>query len=249
MSQPQVFEYNEKGGSDDWLSLPDEPVETPAPVEQEPDADATGGKTSDDDAPLDIDKLEELRKALAPKEEEEAPKPDEKPEEDGDDDIDDVFISKVERALEKRFGLSIDEIIDVLNGADAVVRETAVEKQERELREFWGEDAYEANMSAVAERFAKLPPELQEKYDNVEGAKLLWALVQQEQNAKNQRKATPQRDTVRFIKGGKQATGQGAAANTFKMSELLEMSQAEYQKNLSVIEQAFKDNRVINDIA
>lgn len=242
-TQPQIFEYNEKGGDDDWLT----PTTTEAPVE--------GGKIEGDvpaaeETPtekLDISKLDELRKALNP----EAPKAEEKAEGEKPaadaGELDDAFIEKVSQALEKRLGLSIDEILSVLGGADAIVQQTAVEKQEQELRQFWGDDSYEANMEAVAERFAKLPPELQEKYDNVEGAKLLWALVQQERGVKETRKAKPQRETVRFIQGGKQATGQGAAANTFKLSEILEMSHADYQKNLPLIEAAFREQRVIND--
>jgi hypothetical protein len=235
-TQPKIFE----GGDDDWLTMPDETA--PSPSEETPAAKSP----DDNEESLDITKLEELRKALNDK------PADEKPSEkspSAEDDLDDVFVDKVSKALEKRFGLSIDDIVAVLNGADTIVQQTAVQKQEQELREFWGDENYEENMQLVAERFAKLPEELQEKYDNVEGAKLLWALIQQERGVKESRKAKPQRETVRFIQGGKQAPGQGAAANTFKVSELLEMSQEEYRKNLPIIEAAFRDGRVINDVS
>lgn len=112
----------------------------------------------------------------------------------------------------------------------------AQQQQQQELeslRTEWGVDQSELDnrMNMILERFAKYPPEMQQRLDNLEGAKLIWAKLQQESEMSQQQVPAFQKSS------GKTASGQQAM---FTKSEIQSMSSSEYAKHADKILKAYQ---------
>lgn len=112
------------------------------------------------------------------------------------------------------------------------------EKQMSSLQKEWGLDqsAFDGRMNQIVERFKQYSPEMQKRLDTVEGAKLIWAKLEQESKESNvpsfQRNST-------ISPGGKKYL--------FGKSEISNMSKEEYAKNSDRILKAYQLGLVDNN--
>lgn len=99
----------------------------------------------------------------------------------------------------------------------------------------WGVDTTEvqSRLEKVKERFNKYPQDMQERLDNVEGAKLIWAKIEQEQGLQSNNTQVPQfqRSTQRTAP---------RQQPMFTQRELDNMSPDEYQRNADRILRAYQ---------
>lgn len=101
----------------------------------------------------------------------------------------------------------------------------AVDASMKQLQQEWGVDSgeFEQRMSMVLDRFNKYPSELKAKLDNVEGAKLLWAKIEQEARAKGKK--------VPAFERSNSPVSAGTNRPMFTWAEIDAMSQSEYEAN------------------
>ena len=112
------------------------------------------------------------------------------------------------------------------------------EKQMSSLQEEWGLDksSFEGRMKQVIERFQKYSPEMQARLDSVEGAKLIWAKLEQEQSQNN---------VPNFVKSS--GFTSGGKKYLFTASEIKSMSKEQYAKNADRILKAYQQGLVDNN--
>lgn len=124
--------------------------------------------------------------------------------------------------------------------------QTLVEKQQAQLQSKWGEH-YSERFEQVKEYYSKLSPEKQRALDNVEGAELIWAKIEQ-QNQRVQQSRTPQ--VPNFVSGrttsAQSRTNSGNKA-VLQYSDILNMSPSEYRARQAEIQAAFDEGRVNMD--
>lgn len=101
----------------------------------------------------------------------------------------------------------------------------AVDASMKQLQQEWGVDSgeFEQRMSMVLDRFNKYPAELKAKLDSVEGAKLLWAKIEQEARAKGKQ--------VPRLERTSNPVASGTPKPMFTWAEISAMSQEEYVAN------------------
>ena len=119
----------------------------------------------------------------------------------------------------------------------------AIQRQERELSESWGisGDALKDRLDLVRERFAKLPPEMQSRLDNPEGAKMIWARLQQEE----QQSGIPvfQKST------GLGMSNAGGKKPQFTRSQIQRLTPQQYERYAPQILQAYQQGLVVDDLS
>lgn len=105
-------------------------------------------------------------------------------------------------------------------------------KQTASLQQEWGlqGDAFDSRMSQIVERFKQYSPEMQKRLDNVEGAKLIWAKIQEE--SKNS-------DVPQFMKSSP-GVSSGGKKPMFTRAEIMNMSKEQYAKNADRILKAYQ---------
>lgn len=118
-----------------------------------------------------------------------------------------------------------------------------VQRQQQELSEAWGISGDDLNdrLDIVRERFSKLPPEMQSRLDNPEGAKLIWARLQQEE----QQTGIPvfQRST------GLGMSNAGKPKPQFTRSQIQRLSPQQYERYAPQILQAYQQGLVVDDLS
>jgi hypothetical protein len=124
--------------------------------------------------------------------------------------------------------------------------QTLVEKQQSQLKSKWGDD-YDNRFNAVKEYYSKLPQDKQQALDNVEGAELIWAKIERDQQAQRQNR-TPQ--VPNFVSG--RTTSAQTRTSTgnkpvFQYSDIVNMSPSEYRARQQEIQSAFDEGRVNMD--
>jgi hypothetical protein len=147
--------------------------------------------------------------------------------------------------FKEQFGVSVDEAKAILAGADVVVAQQSVAQQEKTLEGLWGTE-YKARLDAVAEHWQKLSPALQEKYDSLDGIQIIWEKIAPK-FATQQKAQTSSKQTHKLLgtkTGGKVNPSERTASPTFKQSEIMSMSSADYNKQVSDIEKAYAEGRV-----
>lgn len=144
--------------------------------------------------------------------------------------------------FKEQFGVSVDEAKAILAGADVVVAQQSVAQQEKTLEGLWGAD-YKQRLDAVAAHWQRLSPALQEKYDNVDGIQIIWGKIAPK--FETQRATNKQTHKLLGTKtGGKVNPSERTVSPTFKQSEILTMSTADYDKQITDIEKAYREGRV-----
>lgn len=150
--------------------------------------------------------------------------------------------------FERYLGIPLEGAKQMMAELQGFRVETLVEKQQRQLKDKWG-DSYDERFNAVADYFAKLPEAKQKALDNVEGAELIWAKLSMEQQAvKNSQ--TPQ---VPHFNTGKTANVHSRTSTgnkpVLQYSDIVRMSPSEYRARQAEIQAAFDDGRVNMDDA
>ena len=116
----------------------------------------------------------------------------------------------------------------------------AVDKQLSDLKSEWKIDGadFDARMEKVVERFGKLPQGERDKFDSIEGTKFIWARIEQEERAKNDKsKSVPT-----FEKSRSKSTP--GAKPVFTQAEIDGMSMEQYERNADKIAYAYANGLV-----
>lgn len=139
--------------------------------------------------------------------------------------------------IESKFGVSLAEALESVNELNQFRQQATVEKQQAILKNEWGME-YENNMKVVMEKFQKLSPQEQAVYDNVNGARRLYAeyVYQNPQNTRGYNQPARLRSDVTTDK-----------PYDFKQSEILAMSPKEYHDRQREITDAYTRGRVFRD--
>ncbi len=136
----------------------------------------------------------------------------------------------------------IQEMQQMRQHFNQVQSQNRVQQQESALKQEWGIDGndFQDRLQVIRERFSKYSPEIQQRLDNVEGAKLIWAKLQQEE----QEAGIPvfQKST------GLGRTNAGGNRPQFTRSEILRMSPEQYERFASEITYAYQNNLVLDDL-
>lgn len=123
------------------------------------------------------------------------------------------------------------ELQQLRQEAIQIQQKAAQEREMNTLREEWGIDQgnFDERMKMIVQRFSAYPPEMQKRLDNIEGAKLIWAKLEQEQ---------AKQPVPKFQKStGKTSLGKQPM---FTKSEIDSMSSSEYAKNADKILKAYR---------
>lgn len=145
-------------------------------------------------------------------------------------DLDDYF--------QHRFGVSLQDALQSVNELNQFRQQATVEKQQAVLRSEWGME-YDNNMKVVMEKFKQLTPQEQAVYDNVDGARRLYAehLYQNPQAKRGYNQPARLRSDVTTDK-----------PYDFKQSDILAMSPKDYHDRQEEITQAYVRGRVFRDV-
>lgn len=150
-------------------------------------------------------------------------------------------LATVDSELKQLLGAGLTDVYGLLKELTDFRNQYYTEQQLSVLKNEWG-DTYESNMQMVHERWAKLPQDKQGALNNVDGARLLLALIEKEQGQKTSSR-TP--NTPKYVKSS--SSGQGSSTGKIRMSDVMKMSEAEYRKNEPLIQKAIREGRVIRD--
>lgn len=150
---------------------------------------------------------------------------------------------KLDEDLRKVLGYGLE---DIAQGAKALKQvqehfqkiqaQQAVTETKQVLTQVWNVSGSEldARIDQVIDRFEKYPKEMQARLDNLEGIKLIWAKIEQENAAKRAKTPT-------FLSSkGQQASG---AKKQLTRQEIAKMSQAEYESRQDEIMQFYLSDR------
>lgn len=145
---------------------------------------------------------------------------------------------KFAKDFKEYLGFDITELrtgMEELNQLRQSIREQEVAKvhqtEMQTLQKEWGvdESEFDGRMNRILERFQKYSPDMQKRLDNLEGAKLIWAKLQQEDMTNN----VPQfQSSSAKTNGGKKPM--------FTKAEIKGMSREEYERNADAILKAYK---------
>jgi len=151
------------------------------------------------------------------------------------------------REAAKALGYSLEDINAFIaqstQAAQKVSQYENAIRQQRQLSQLqteWGVDRaeFQNRMSAITERFKKYDKATQQRLDTVEGAKLIWAYLQQQQQ--QSKPNVPQ-----FQKSAPNAPTPGTQPKyMFTQAQIDSMSNEEYRKNSDRILYAYTNNLV-----
>ena len=135
-------------------------------------------------------------------------------------------------------GVEFQEAINTLNDLRGYRQAQIIAEQKRNLQQAWGVDEQVLNqrLQLVQERFNKYPKAMQAQLDNEEGARLIWAKLQLEQ----QDNTPPKMDRAK-------ATVPASGKYMFSESQIQKMSDTEYKQNVDRITYAYKNGLVANN--
>jgi len=145
----------------------------------------------------------------------------------------------VDSEVKELLGVGLTEVYGLLNELQQFKAQYILEQQTNTLKQEWGDD-YQDTLREVKGYWEKLPDAQKKALDNVEGARLIHALLTKEKKAGTARQ--PQ-----YIRQGSVRPRSGATAK-FRMSEVVKLSEAEYIRIQPQLEEAFRRGQVINDI-
>lgn len=145
----------------------------------------------------------------------------------------------VDKEVKELLGVGLHDVYGLLNELQQFKAQYVLEQQTNTLKQEWG-DNYQDTLREVKGYWEKLPDAQKRALDNVEGARLIHALLMNE-------KVAPARQNSSYIRQGSVRPRSGATAK-FRMSELVKLSEAEYVRIQPQLEAAFRSGQVINDI-
>lgn len=150
----------------------------------------------------------------------------------------------VDREVKSLLGVGLHDVYGLLQELQQFKAQYVVQQQTELLKQEWGED-YQDTLQQVKGYWEKLPAAQKKALDNVEGARLIYALLTKDRAtaaAANARLSNSQ-----YIRQGSVKPRSGAAAK-FRMSEVVKLSEADYMRIQPQLEEAFRRGQVINDI-
>ncbi|MBD2200155.1 MULTISPECIES: hypothetical protein [Calothrix] len=136
-------------------------------------------------------------------------------------------------------GVDFKEAVNMVQELQAFKQQQTVNSQLNTLKQEWGVDDKEVTqrLELIRERFVKYPPQLQAQLDNPEGAKLIWAKLEQERQVSS----VPQLDR------GRRTTPGSNTKYLFSKSQIDKMSDSEYRQNANKIMYAYANGLVSNN--
>jgi len=145
--------------------------------------------------------------------------------------------------MQTKFGVSPDEFNQRFSELQQFRQQQLIQQQQNELQKEWG-NQFDERLNLVKEYFNNnLTPEQQSALDNADGAKLIWAKIQQEQSANQPN--VPNYQQQASNQTPMQRVNNAATPNyMFTRSQIDSMSTQEYQKNIKDIEYAFVNGLV-----
>lgn len=221
--------------------------ETGLPIgEEAPEAKADSSYDIDELAKklgIDPSKISELVDAEKPPDDttkEEGKEPEKEAEEETEEAIK-KRLAVVDTELKSLLGAGLTDVYGMLRELTEFRNQYYTEQQLNTLKSEWG-NTYDDNMKMVHEKWSTLPDDRKAALNNVDGARLLLALIEKE---KQTGKVDPRiTGNPKYVKGTSSGTGSQAK---LKMSDIMKMSEAEYRKNEPVIQKAIREGRVIKD--
>lgn len=139
--------------------------------------------------------------------------------------------------FEQEFGMKPSEAI-------GLVQELQGFRQELNLMREWQVSPveYDSRIAQVKEFFGTLPETERERFNSAEGAKAIWNHLQKQGKAQettsDRGRGTRTTRTTRPVKP--------ATVELLKRSDILQMDEATYQRELPRITKAFRENRVVD---
>lgn len=146
----------------------------------------------------------------------------------------------VDKEVQNLLGVGLTEVYGLLQELQAFKAQYVVEQQTSILKQEWGAN-YEETLQEVRGYWEKLPETQKQALDNVEGARLIHALISKEKGSKAASQQSP------YVRQGSARPRSGANPK-FRMSEVVKLSEADYQRIQPELEDAFRRGLVINDI-
>jgi hypothetical protein len=236
----QVYANEQETANQDQKPLVNQGEQTDDSQSQQPANNNTGEAKSED--------VQELENKLGVSTDQLGqPQPEQQPEQDqqqSQEELDPQTEKAIERYLQNKFGLPPDQIKQQFEEMQQFKAQQQVEQQKQALQQEWG-DNFNERIDQVKQYFNnRLTSEQQQALDNADGARLIWAKIQQEQQA-NQ----PQPPNFQPQQGQspEQAVAQPSTSYMYTKSQLKKMSLKEYQDNIKDIEYAFNNNLVKQD--
>lgn len=147
----------------------------------------------------------------------------------------------VDKEVKELLGVGLHDVYGLLQELQQFKAQYVVQQQTELLKQEWG-DNYQDTLREVKGYWEKLPDAQKKALDNVEGARLIYALLTKERAAPARQNSSSQ-----YIRQGSARPRSGATPK-FRMSELVKLSEAEYARIQPQLEAAFRSGQVINDI-
>lgn len=126
-----------------------------------------------------------------------------------------------ESQFEEKFGIPLKEAVEGIKALQSQLVEFQTEystaREMAKLQRVWGVDdnEFDRRLQKVAEYSQKLPPDMLQKLDNVDGAQLLWAKIELEES-KARPTALPM--APKFLSGSKTPVTQRTTPSVIKAS-------------------------------
>lgn len=148
---------------------------------------------------------------------------------------------KFEEDFKKYLGLDLKEAIQTVQELQSFKQQQIIDSQKQQLKQTWGvsDDEFDYRMKLVLDRFSKYSPDMQARLDNLEGAQLIWAKIQQEQLRSKSNKQVPSLD-----KATTTIPNPGSNKYLFTREQIAKMSNDEYARNADKIAYAFANGLV-----
>lgn len=188
---------------------------------------------------VDVSKLQGLVDETK-QEVKDAPEEEKKPEEEETEEVIKKRLATVDSELKSLLGAGLSDVYGMLKELTEFRQQYYTEQQLNVLKGEWG-NTYDQNMQMVHDRWSKLPEDQKGALNNVDGARLLLALIEKEQKGKNTQSVN---NNPKYVKGS--STGQGSNAK-IRMSDIMKMTETEYRKNEPLIQKAIREGRLIRD--
>lgn len=153
---------------------------------------------------------------------------------------------KFAEQFQQYLGISVDEFRNAAQDYRKTieyVNEVRAEQERKQalssLQSEWGVDSNEVQqrLEKVQERFNKYPEEMRNRLDNLEGAKLIWAKIQSEEQAQKTQPDVPQ---FQKSKTAGQAPKAGSNQVRFTREQIAKMTPQEYEANNEEIIEAYR---------
>lgn len=149
-------------------------------------------------------------------------------------------IQNVDKELKQLLGTGLTEVYGLIQELSEFRNQYYIQQQQAALQSEWGE-SFDDNFKQVQEKWNTLPEKQKAALNNVDGAKMLLALIEREQKGNT----VQSNQTSTYVRSNK--TGSSGEGKRLRMSEIIKLPQAEYVKRQREIELAFKEGRVIKD--